>query len=105
MSTSTHDARSSNTQLSPEQPRPPGSADARITRGSRPWLQVRRSRPLALVVMLLVTIAAAGLAYLPYTLTPDVRPASAPDGVFSAERAMTQLDAVASAPRPMGSAE
>ena len=41
--------------------------------------------------MLLVTIAAAGLAYLPYILTPDVRPASAPDGVFSAQRAMTQL--------------
>lgn len=55
--------------------------------------------------MLLVTIAAAGLAYLPYVLTPDVRPASAPDGVFSAQRAMTQLEAVASAPRPMGSAE
>ena len=55
--------------------------------------------------MLLVTIAAAGLAYLPYILTPDVRPASAPDGVFSAQRAMTQLEAVASAPRPMGSAE
>jgi hypothetical protein len=45
---------------------------------------MRRSRPAALVVMLLVTIAAAGLAYLPYILTPDVRPASAPDGVFSA---------------------
>ncbi len=105
MSTSTHDPRSCNTQLSPEQPRPPGSADARVTSGPRPWPQLRRSRPLALVVMLLVTIAAAGLAYLPNTLTPDVRPASAPDGVFSAERAMTQLEAVASTPRPMGSPE
>jgi hypothetical protein len=66
---------------------------------------MRRSRPLALLVMLLVTFAAAGVAYLPYTLTPDVRPASAPDGVFSAERAMTQLEAVASTPRPMGSPE
>ncbi len=55
--------------------------------------------------MLLVTIAAAVVAYLPLILTRDARPASAPVRDFSAERAMTQLDAVASTPRPMGSAE
>ncbi len=104
MSTSTHDSRSGITRVHRESSHRPVPADERTTSGPRPW-KLRRSRPLALVVTALLTIAAAVLAYLPLTLTPDVRPASAPARVFSAERAMTQLEAVASTPRPMGSAE
>lgn len=58
---------------------------------------------LAVVTLLAVMLAAGILAYLPFTQTPSVTPSSAPVEVFSAERAMTELEAVASTPRPMGS--
>jgi hypothetical protein len=63
------------------------------------------SRRLATVVAAALVLAAAMIAYLPLTDTPAVRPATASARVFSAERAMTQLEAIASTPRPMGSAE
>jgi hypothetical protein len=64
-----------------------------------------RTENLAVVLLLGVLLAAAGLAYLPFTQTPSVTPASASAEVFSAERAMADLEAVASSPRPMGSPE
>jgi hypothetical protein len=58
---------------------------------------------LALVCLLGVMLGAGVLAYLPFTQTPSVTPASASAEVFSAERALGELGAVASTPRPMGS--
>lgn len=99
MSTSTH---------APRAPRP-----SLPTRGERPaeghgGPAVRRllgSRLVASSVAVLVVVLAGWLSYLPFTQTPSVQPASAPATAFSAERAMTQLEAVAATPRPMGSAE
>lgn len=62
-----------------------------------------RSHRLAGIFLLAVMLAAGGLAYLPYTQTPSGTTSSAPAEVFSAERARTELEAVASRPRPMGS--
>jgi Peptidase family M28 len=76
-------------------------ADQDVTAPARPaWHQW-----LASVAMVVVVLAAGVAAYLPFTQTPSVRPADAPATVFSAERAMTQLEAVASRIRPMGSSE
>jgi hypothetical protein len=55
--------------------------------------------------MAVVVLGAGVAAYLPFTRTPDVQPAGASAGVFSAERAMSDLEAVASRIRPMGSPE
>jgi hypothetical protein len=49
--------------------------------------------------MVVVALGAGLAAYLPFTETPSVRPMDAPATVFSAERAMTELDQVAS-PHP-----
>jgi len=62
-----------------------------------------RSERVAVVSLLGVMLAAGVLAYLPFTQTPSVTPASASAEVFSAERAMAELEAVASTSRPMGS--
>jgi hypothetical protein len=62
-----------------------------------------RGGRLAAVTLLAAMLAAGVLAYLPFTQTPSVTPSSAPAQVFSGERAMTELEAVASTPRPMGS--
>lgn len=81
----------------PTDERRAGSA-ASLTRGSP------RTALLTRALLLAVVLAAGGLAYLPFTQTPAVTPSSSAAEVFSAERAMTQLEAVASKARPMGSA-
>ncbi|GAA1750922.1 M28 family peptidase [Kocuria aegyptia] len=58
----------------------------------------------AVLVLLLLIVGAAVLAYLPLTLTPSPVPANGPTHQFSAERAVTDLQRLASRPRPMGSA-
>ena len=72
-------------------------------KGARPR-PVWRDR-LALLAPVVVVLGAGVAAYLPFTITPSVRPVDAPATVFSAERAMTELDTVASHIRPMGSPE
>ena len=71
--------------------------------GARPR-SVWRSR-LTLLAMVIVVLGAGVAAYLPFTQTPSVRPADAPASVFSAERAMSELESVAARIRPMGSPE
>jgi hypothetical protein len=65
---------------------------------------VWRSR-IASAAMVVVVLGAGVAAYLPFTQTPSVRSADAPATVFSAERAMTELESAASRIRPMGSLE
>jgi hypothetical protein len=65
---------------------------------TRRWLLVARW---ALVLGLLVLAAWIGLA--PMTAVPDALPASAPEAVFSAGRAMAHLETIAAEPRPIGS--
>ena len=55
------------------------------------------------MVAVLVVAAVAALSLIPM-LTPQVQPASAPDTVFSAERAMADVRFIARTPRPTGSA-
>ena len=62
-----------------------------------------RKRVLSLIGVFLVLVAAPLLAIL--ALTPPVPvPATADEAVFSAERAMRHVEAIAAAPRPVGSA-
>jgi hypothetical protein len=56
------------------------------------------------LVLVAVVAAAAVVAYLPFTWTPDVVPGSALPTEFSAVRAMVDLRAVASQPRSIGTA-
>jgi len=70
-------------------------------RGRRTRRPAVRSVWVALVLVA-AAVAAAVVAYLPFTWTPQVVPASAPATVFSAERAMDDLRAVASQPRSIG---
>jgi hypothetical protein len=64
-----------------------------------------RARPELLARLMLATVmlAAGWLGVAPYTATPAVVPASAPAGVFSAERAMADLAVVAAERHPTGS--
>lgn len=55
-------------------------------------------------MLVAVVAAAAVVAYLPFTWTPDVVPGSARPTEFSAVRAMVDLRAVASQPRSIGTA-
>ncbi len=75
-------------------------ATARGWLATSPW-----SRRLAVAALIAVMVGAAVLAYLPFTRTPSPQLASAPAGVFSADRALVELRAVAAEPRPMGSIE
>ena len=73
---------------------------------ARGWLATSRWSPrLAVAALVAVMVGAAVLAYLPFTQTPSPQPASAPADVFSADRALVELRAVAAEPRPMGSTE
>lgn len=60
---------------------------------------------LAAVAMVGVLVGAGFLAHLPFAWTPPVVAAGAPAAVFSAERAMVDVRAVASSPRSMGTPE
>ena len=75
-------------------------ATARGWVATSPW-----SPRLAVAALVAVMVGAAVLAYLPFTQTPSPQPASAPAAVFSADRALVELRAVAAEPRPMGSIE
>jgi nucleotide-binding universal stress UspA family protein len=73
---------------------------------ARGWLATSSWSPrLAVAALVAVMVSAAALAYLPFTQTPSPQPASAPADVFSADRALVELRAVAAQPRPMGSTE
>ena len=72
-----------------------------------PWLRQRIGRPAALTWLarlLIVGLIGASLWIALDQFTPSVVvPADAPADVFSAERAMTQLEVIAQSPRPVGS--
>lgn len=71
--------------------------DARVQAGGS-------RRAVAALVVMAVMVAAGVAAYLPFVWTPAVVAASASPSVFSAERAMDDLRAVASRPRSIGTA-
>src|SRR5687767_10599728 len=72
----------------------------------RRWFRTSRWSPRLAAAAIIVAMVGVGVvAYSPFRWTPSVVPASAPAEVFSAERAMVDLRAVASIPRSMGTAE
>jgi hypothetical protein len=69
----------------------------------REWFSASPWSPrLAKVVLIAAVLVAGAIAYAPYRWTPTVVPATAPSDLFSAERAMDDLRAVASEPRSIG---
>jgi acetylornithine deacetylase/succinyl-diaminopimelate desuccinylase-like protein len=61
--------------------------------------------PLARLALVIIAVASVGVALLPLYVKPAVAPESAPPSDFSADRAMASVQAIASAPHPLASAE
>lgn len=85
----------------PERPASTDERPRRLGSGGGP-AAASLNAALTRIVLVAFLLAAAAVAFLPFILTPAVVPASAPADVFSAERAMQDLRAVASQPRSMG---
>jgi MFS family permease len=87
----------------PERPASTGERSLRLNAGKGP-AAASLNAALARIVLIALMLAAAAVAFFPFILMPAVVPATAPAEVFSAERAMQDLRAVASQPRSMGTA-
>ncbi|HJY44227.1 MAG TPA: M28 family peptidase [Propionibacteriaceae bacterium] len=82
-------------------------ADSAIRQHSsvRPEASQDHVPPLARLALVVMAFASVGVALLPLYVKPGVAPGSVPASDFSAERAMSSVQAIAGAPHPIASAE